>query len=282
MNNNTYIQNPNYIVKLANGIINRQILGMTNEINVTNTTGISGDSTVSIATNPIIPGSEGTVLTTGSTAQRPGSPNSGEIRFNMTLSIYEYYNGTSWTPLFPTGTTDDIDLIQTQTASSSTEIAFTGLSTDYFAYLVDVSYILPATNTAQLYMQYSSDNGSSYLSSNYDYAIDYMNAVGLYIGALPTISATSQSQIYLMGFGFTTYESCLRILIVNPANSATNTSMTYESFMKAGGGFGGREGYQYTGGAFHNSTVAINAFRLYYSTGNISSGKITLYGMKAS
>lgn len=281
MNNNTYIQDPNYIVKLAGSVTPREIKGTANEIDVTNTTGLAGNSTVSIATNPILPGSEGTVFTTGTTGQRSGTPNSGELRFNTTTGLYEYYNGTSWTNLFPSGTTDDIDLIQTQTASSSTEIAFTGLTSSYFAYLIDVSYIIPAAGTAMLYMQYSSDNGSSYITSNYDYGIDYMNAIGLYVGALPTIVNTGQSQIYLMGFGFVSFEACLRILLVNPTASA-NTTMTYESFLKAGGGFGGREGYQFTGGAIHTSATAINAFRLYYSTGNIASGKISLYGMKAS
>ena len=35
-------------------------------------------------------------LPVGTTAQRPGSPTSGMIRFNTTLSQYEGYNGTSW------------------------------------------------------------------------------------------------------------------------------------------------------------------------------------------
>ena len=32
----------------------------------------------------------------GTTAQRPGSPNSGNIRYNSTDSALEYYNGTAW------------------------------------------------------------------------------------------------------------------------------------------------------------------------------------------
>jgi hypothetical protein len=32
----------------------------------------------------------------GSTAQRPGSPNAGMIRFNTTLGMVEFYNGTNW------------------------------------------------------------------------------------------------------------------------------------------------------------------------------------------
>jgi hypothetical protein len=35
-------------------------------------------------------------LPVGTTAQRPGSPTSGMIRFNSTLSQFEGYNGTAW------------------------------------------------------------------------------------------------------------------------------------------------------------------------------------------
>lgn len=35
-------------------------------------------------------------LPTGTTAQRPGSPNSGMIRFNSDLTTFEGYNGTAW------------------------------------------------------------------------------------------------------------------------------------------------------------------------------------------
>ncbi len=35
-------------------------------------------------------------LPTGTTAERPGSPNSGMIRFNSTLGQFEGYNGTAW------------------------------------------------------------------------------------------------------------------------------------------------------------------------------------------
>lgn len=38
-------------------------------------------------------------LPAGTTAQRPGSPTSGMIRFNTTLGQYEGYNGTAWSSI---------------------------------------------------------------------------------------------------------------------------------------------------------------------------------------
>ena len=41
----------------------------------------------------------------GTTAQRPGSPATGMIRFNTTLTAFEYYNGTHWFKLVGDNTT---------------------------------------------------------------------------------------------------------------------------------------------------------------------------------
>ncbi len=38
----------------------------------------------------------GMVLPAGTTAQRPASPATGQIRFNTTTASVEIYNGTSW------------------------------------------------------------------------------------------------------------------------------------------------------------------------------------------
>lgn len=35
----------------------------------------------------------------GTTAQRPSSPSIGYLRFNQTLSVVEFYNGSAWVTL---------------------------------------------------------------------------------------------------------------------------------------------------------------------------------------
>lgn len=49
-----------------------------------------------IVDNINLPGTEGLTLPSGTTAQRPSSPNSGSNRFNTTTNLMEYYDGTSW------------------------------------------------------------------------------------------------------------------------------------------------------------------------------------------
>ena len=55
------------------------VTGTTNQISVITANGVA---TVSIAANPVIPGTAGMTLPGGSTAQRPSTPVAGTIRFN--------------------------------------------------------------------------------------------------------------------------------------------------------------------------------------------------------
>lgn len=80
----------------------RTITGTTNQITMSNGDGVSGNPTIAIATNPIIPGTESITITVGTTAQRSGSPANGMLRLN-TSSVggfgsggVEYYGGGSW------------------------------------------------------------------------------------------------------------------------------------------------------------------------------------------
>ena len=70
------------------------VLGTTNQIGVVNGDG-SGDITVSIASNPVLPGTGAVTIPSGTTAQRPTGVN-GEIRYNSDLGGYEAYQGGSW------------------------------------------------------------------------------------------------------------------------------------------------------------------------------------------
>src|SRR5258708_1559470 len=62
-------------------------------------------------------------------------------------------------------------LLQTQTASSSADLHFTSLITTGFSkYYVSIRDLIPATNNVILNLTVSTDNGSTYLSTNYAYS----------------------------------------------------------------------------------------------------------------
>lgn len=48
---------------------------------------------------PTFTGTDGIVIPSGTTAQRPGSPATGTVRFNTDDSRFEGYNGSAWVPI---------------------------------------------------------------------------------------------------------------------------------------------------------------------------------------
>jgi len=59
-------------------------------------------------------------LPAGTTAQRPGSPSSGMIRFNTSLSQFEGYNGTAWGQIGAGATGGGSDTVFVETGNTIT------------------------------------------------------------------------------------------------------------------------------------------------------------------
>ncbi len=72
----------------------RSIQGTADQITVNNGAGAAGNPTILLADNPIVPGTGSITITTGTNAQRPGSPTDGMFRFNTTFSLLEYYDSS--------------------------------------------------------------------------------------------------------------------------------------------------------------------------------------------
>ena len=84
------------LVGVSGGTVNAlQIAGTSNQISVTNADGSTGNPTLALANNPVVPGTAGIVLPRGSTAQR-GSPVNGELRYNTDLGLFEGYANNAW------------------------------------------------------------------------------------------------------------------------------------------------------------------------------------------
>jgi hypothetical protein len=92
-------------VLAVNGIIARTapgvytpvtITGTSNQISITNGDGVLGNPTISISSNPTIPGAGGLVVPMGTTAQRPVSPTNGTIRYNTDIGKLEAFMSSVW------------------------------------------------------------------------------------------------------------------------------------------------------------------------------------------
>jgi hypothetical protein len=99
-----------FYVRLGNGSASsRDILGTAGYIVVTNGNGIADHPQITVGANVVKTDTANTLtqynqftattavkVPAGTTAQRPGTPNTGDLRFNSTTNQYEGYNGTAW------------------------------------------------------------------------------------------------------------------------------------------------------------------------------------------
>ena len=104
-------------------LLTRTLTGTANQIALTFGSGIGGDPVVAIAANPILPGTEYFKPPQGTTAQRPGSPTDGMVRYNTDLSALEVFENSSWDTLSGglvdtiTGTANQITIDNTDPAN---------------------------------------------------------------------------------------------------------------------------------------------------------------------
>ena len=83
------------VLSTGGGVTSAVITGTANQIDVANGTGVSGNPTLSISNNPVVPGTGGMILPVGTTGQR-GSSTDGNLRYNTTTATFEGYANGAW------------------------------------------------------------------------------------------------------------------------------------------------------------------------------------------
>ena len=176
-----------------------------------------------------------------------------------------------------------MNLISTQTASSSATISFTsGIDSTYDEYVFKFYNIHPASNTVNLQINASTDGGSNYnvtKTTSYFLAYHTENDSGTalqYYANRDLAQSTSAQQIVTIGN--TNDDSASGTLtLYNPSSSVFVKHFLSRQQAPTG------EATQnckdtYVAGYF-NTTSAINAVQFTMSSGNIDSGVIKLYGV---
>lgn len=177
----------------------------------------------------------------------------------------------------PAGTPGSMVLIATATASNSATISFTGLSLSGYSHLTLVATsVIPITDNVQLYLRFSTggtfDSGTNYLVNDFRFTNTASGIDGN--GSLTAIPLTGVNEV-----------------LGTAANASVNTKVTiYEpntgTYKYINGEWCGRmhSGTFLAGvtGAYWANTGAIDGIRILCASGNISSGKFALYGVKNS
>ena len=170
--------------------------------------------------------------------------------------------------------------INSATASNSTSITFTGLSSTYGSYVVVMSNVAPVTDATTLWMRTSSNAGVSYDSgaSDYSWGVDSIE-----LDTSPTSSITADdadSQIEITGtdtMGNTTNENGAFWLVIYDPSAAQHCRVTWSGQFR-----GATPTDNMIWGAGARLAVAdVDAIQFLMSSGNISTGEFVLYGLTA-
>ena len=167
-----------------------------------------------------------------------------------------------------------LELIEEQTVTSGDTVDFTNLGN------YDVHYLtyenLQASGTTELQIRVSNDNGSTFESTNYEYAIQYMNAGGTFSEARSTSATTLRLGNRVAnnrpGNGY--------VYLYNLLDSSRYSFCTSQSASRdTDAGANGR--FQYSSSVYKVAET-INAIRCFISSSYAfnDTGYIKLYGVK--
>lgn len=156
------------------------------------------------------------------------------------------------------------DLIQTQSASASATLDFTTLPI-YTTYAFQINNLLLTTTAQQLLFRISNDNGVTFATTGYMAGINYTSYNSATVTNVNSTTEWPLTSNANNGVGI----SGLIFCTVNNANFWGTTS--YLSTDSSVNAFGT------TGGA---GNLIPNAFRFLSSSGNLTSGTVTIFGLR--
>jgi hypothetical protein len=166
----------------------------------------------------------------------------------------------------------ELTLISTQTASASASISFTtGISSNFNVYVIKIRNAYPATNSKGIEMRWSTNGGSTYLSTSYQWGMINARSDTL---AQDNNNAGTSFTIHFAQENSATKRASGEIILFNLSDTNVKTYYSYIGNFQNSGFMG-----LTTIGGAHSGTTAINAIKLQYTTGNITAGQFSLWGL---
>jgi hypothetical protein len=175
------------------------------------------------------------------------------------------------------GGSGGLTLLEQHTASSSATLDFTSwYSSTYDQYQIELLNLIPATDLVNLYLRMSTNGGSSYdAGANYNWTNWAWRSA-----ASGAFGANAATQIILdptssVGVKNTaTNGLCGTLRLYSPGSTAVHKQVV--------GQVSSLDSVSFLGGTptgIYLSTTAVNAFRFLFSSGNIASGIVRVYGI---
>ena len=168
--------------------------------------------------------------------------------------------------------TGGLVFLGTQTAANTASVSFTSLmSTTYSSYMVVIENIAPVTDGATFQWFVSTDNGSSYVTSSGAYSHRLMSWDG---SSVTNSGSNSNTAVDTVVCGSSTGETVSGTVYFTSASLSTYTQMSGQ--METTSTSGVRTGASIS--ATRLASEVNNAIKFNFSSGNINTGTIHLYG----
>ncbi|MBG18117.1 MAG: hypothetical protein CMB77_07195 [Euryarchaeota archaeon] len=224
---------------------------------------------------PAINGSQVTSL--NASALGSGTVPTARLGSGTASSSTILYGNNTWGAAPAAG----LNHITTVTASDSASLDINStFSSTYLNYLVVLTNLCPATNNVSMNMLFSADNGSSYITSNYQYVLKHF-----YVG--PSGDGNSEStgtspQLLATSCRTDTADAGTsgNIFIYSPISDVMRTTYVWD--FKSRMADGSNYHQRLVGAGECGGDLDTNAFQISYSSGNVASGTVRVYGITNS
>jgi len=174
-----------------------------------------------------------------------------------------------------------LNLISTQTASSSATISFTsGIDSTYKEYIFKFIDVHPATDGASLTFNGSSDSGSNYnvtKTTTVFRAYNQQDDGGNALGYRTSDDLKQSTSFQILNFEIDNDADSCGVGILHLFNPSDTTFVKH--FIHTGNSVQSTYTRNDFVGGYFDTTSAINAIQFKMSSGNIDSGTIKLYGV---
>lgn len=168
-------------------------------------------------------------------------------------------------------------LLDRQTASNSTALVFTDIPANYDHYIVSFNHLRPVTSGVYISAQVSRNNGSSFVTSgNYYWQHAHVkanNTTSTVAGSADSAWGLAESVSNTSGGGFCGEMKLYGLGDTTGFKGGTINGEYYDgaNFRRSSGGLW-----------INDSAAAVNAFRIYSTSGNLADGTVGLYGLRAA
>jgi hypothetical protein len=182
------------------------------------------------------------------------------------------WNGSQWL----TAGAGSLVWVGNLSANNSGALSMTG-ATNYYEFVWVIHNLVPTTDGDHLFVQFSTDNGTTYLSGAADYQSTALSYTSAGAGSIAANAAINAMRMTVQGLGGAAGETGYCGILHIVRNNTAKKNQVYWN-----GGYMNSDGNQSLSiGSAHCVTQSpVNAVRLIMGSGTIASGNVAIYGLR--